>query len=280
MKNLILLYIFMFVSGITLAQSVTGPIKAITIGRQVWMLENLNVSTFNNGVVIPEAQDQDAWRTALYNHQPAWCFYDGDPKNASKYGKLYNFYAVIDSNGLCPQGWHVPSDAEWDTLFTYLGGKDVAIEKMKLKPVTKKVVEYYYEGGYHETIYVPCSNCYYWTAKQKENIPCNVCKNSRGKSYKGKYIPKTKHQIEHIEIIGGWDGTNTSGFTGLPGGARSYGGDFYGIGSNGYWWGSSFRPYSSDNAYKPWSCALFSSGGSSEYDRDLLNGMSVRCLRD
>lgn len=142
-------------------QDNTGPIKTVTIGTQVWMLENLNVSVFKNGVAILEVQDQDAWYEAGENKQPAWCYYGSDPKNGAKYGKLYNWYAVIDTNGLCPQGWHVPSDAEWDILVTYLGGNGVAGAKMKAKPITKNIVEYYDDGGYDETKWVTCSNCYY-----------------------------------------------------------------------------------------------------------------------
>jgi uncharacterized protein (TIGR02145 family) len=131
MKNLILVCLFFFVSGITLAQSISGAIKTVTIGKQVWMLENLNVSTFKNGVAITELQDSDAWEKAGENKQPAWCYYNNDIKNGAKYGKLYNWYAVIDSNGLCPQGWHVPGDDEWMVLTDYLGGESVAGGKMK-----------------------------------------------------------------------------------------------------------------------------------------------------
>lgn len=64
------------------AQDVSGPIKTVTIGKQVWMLENLNVATFKNGVVIPEVKDKDAWVNAGDNQQAAWCYYDNDPKMA------------------------------------------------------------------------------------------------------------------------------------------------------------------------------------------------------
>ena len=258
-------------------QDNTGPIKTVTIGRQVWMKENLNVSNFKNGVEIPEVQDRDAWRNADDNHQPAWCYYENDTRNGAKYGKLYNWYAVIDNNGLCPQGWHVPSDAEWDTLVTYLGGEDVAGAKMKTKPLTKKVVEYYDEGGYNETKWVSCSNCAHWTEKQRENFPCNVCKNVRGKSYKtGKYIPKSKGKSEHIETIGGWNGDNESGFTGLPGGSRDNDGSYSSVGSYGYWWSSTEY-----NTYYAWSRYLSTNRGyASRGSSSKKDGLSVRCLRD
>lgn len=258
-------------------QDNTGPIKTVTIGTQVWMKENLNVSVFKNGVAIPEVQDKDAWEKAGDNKQPAWCYYDSDPKNGVKYGKLYNWYAVVDTNGFCPQGWHVPSEAEWDILVTYLGGNGVAGAKMKAKPVTKNIVEYYDYGGYDETKWVICSNCAHWTEKQRENFPCNVCKNTRGKSYKtGKYIPKTKRKSEHLETVGGWNGDNQSGFTGLPGGFRGYDGYCSGIGSYGYWW-SSPESYTTN----AWDRNLSSYGGSaSSYDDSEKGGLSVSCLRD
>ena len=118
------------------AQDVSGPIKTVTIGKQVWMLENLNVATFKNGVAIPEVKDKDAWIKAGENQQPAWCYYYNDKKNGDKFGKLYNWYAVVDNNGLCPQGWHVPSDDEWSVLIDYLGGSQIAGGKMKEVGIT------------------------------------------------------------------------------------------------------------------------------------------------
>ena len=95
------------------------------------MAENLNVSRFQNGDLIPEAQSEAEWKRAGENKQPAWCYYDNDSKNGDKYGRLYNWYAVADASGLCPLGWHIPSDAEWSILVNYLGGKKVAGGKMK-----------------------------------------------------------------------------------------------------------------------------------------------------
>jgi uncharacterized protein (TIGR02145 family) len=53
--------------------------------------------------------------------KPAWCYYDNDPAKGEKYGKLYNWYAVLDPRGLAPEGWHVPNEAEWGTIINYLG---------------------------------------------------------------------------------------------------------------------------------------------------------------
>ena len=73
----------------------------------------------------------EEWEKAGKNKQPAWCYYNNDPANGAKYGKLYNWYAVNDPRGLAPKGWHVPSDDDWFILRDYLGGKEIAGSKMK-----------------------------------------------------------------------------------------------------------------------------------------------------
>lgn len=103
----------------------------VRIGEQVWMSENLNVEKFRNGDIIPHAKTEEEWKKARASKQPAWCYYDNEPANGEKYGKLYNWYAVNDSRGLTPAGWHIPSDAEWTQLIEYLEGKNGAGKKMK-----------------------------------------------------------------------------------------------------------------------------------------------------
>ena len=108
----------------------------VTIGKQVWMTENLNVDKFRNGDPIPHVKTTEEWETAGNNGQPAWCYYEhravqNDPANGEKYGKLYNWYAVNDPRGLAPKGWHIPTDDEWTVLTNFLGGYEVAGYKMK-----------------------------------------------------------------------------------------------------------------------------------------------------
>ena len=81
-----------------------------------WMPGNLKVSKFANGEPIMEAKTTEEWHNAGKNKQPAWCYYNNDPKNDRKYGKLYNWYAVNDPRGLAPEGWHVPDDKEWNNF--------------------------------------------------------------------------------------------------------------------------------------------------------------------
>jgi uncharacterized protein (TIGR02145 family) len=103
----------------------------VTIGNQVWMIKNLDVSTFRNGEMIPEAKTEKEWVKAGKDKKPAWCHYDNDTTNRMKYGKLYNWYAVNDSRGLAPMGWHTPTHEEWLSVIATLGGMEVAGKKMK-----------------------------------------------------------------------------------------------------------------------------------------------------
>jgi uncharacterized protein (TIGR02145 family) len=100
----------------------------IQIGNQKWMSKNLDVAFYRNGDAIPQVTDATAWAALTTG---AWCYYNNDPIQGGKFGKLYNWYAVNDPRGLAPQGWHIPSDAEWTTLTTTLGGASVAGGKMK-----------------------------------------------------------------------------------------------------------------------------------------------------
>jgi uncharacterized protein (TIGR02145 family) len=106
-------------------------VEEIKIGDQIWMAKNLNVNQFKNGELIPEIQNEKEWKRTGDKKLAAWCYYDNDSKNSEKYGKLYNWYAVADGRGLCPNGWHVPSDDDWNQLANFLGGPQVAGVKLK-----------------------------------------------------------------------------------------------------------------------------------------------------
>ena len=184
--------------------------KEVTIGEQVWMVKNLNVDKFRNGDPIPEAKTDEEWERAGERGEPAWCCYDNDPANGEKYGKLYNWYAVSDTRGLSPLGYHVPTDAEWTILEDHLS--DDVGEKMK--------------------------------------------------------------------SISGWNedrnGTNESGFSGLPGGLRDLDGSFKYVGGNGDWWSST--EYSTEDS---WGRSLgYVDGVFFRYHDYKFFGFSVRCLRD
>ena len=100
----------------------------VTIGKQVWMVENLKVTHYRNGREILHVSGDSAWGALPVG---AYCWYDDDPTSKDTYGALYNFNAVSDSCGLCPEGWHVPTESEWLELVAHLGGESVAGGKMK-----------------------------------------------------------------------------------------------------------------------------------------------------
>ncbi|MBC7605443.1 MAG: fibrobacter succinogenes major paralogous domain-containing protein [Burkholderiales bacterium] len=128
--------------SITFKRPVVLPVTmpSVTICAQVWTTRNLEVTTYSDGTPIPEVTDPTAWANLTTG---AWCYYNNDSANGTTYGKLYNWYAVAGIYDvasltnvalrkiLAPTGWHVPTDAEWTTLTTCLGGEIVAGGKMK-----------------------------------------------------------------------------------------------------------------------------------------------------
>jgi len=102
--------------------------KTVKIGNQTWMVKNLKTTKYNDGTTIPLVTGGAAW-AALST--PGYCWYENEESSFKpSYGALYNGYAVSTCK-LCPTGWHVPSDAEWTALRTYLGDENVAGEKLK-----------------------------------------------------------------------------------------------------------------------------------------------------
>ncbi|MBN2543062.1 hypothetical protein JXI42_09390 [bacterium] len=93
----------------------------IQIGDQCWMAENLKVTHYRDGTSIPNITNDNEWYGLYETETGAYCEYDNGTSNVAAYGRLYNWYAVDDSHGLAPDGWHVPTDEEWKTLEIYLG---------------------------------------------------------------------------------------------------------------------------------------------------------------
>lgn len=187
--------------------------QTIQIGNQTWTTANLNVQTFKNGDTIPQAQTDEEWINAGKQGKAAWCYYNNDSSNSSKYGRLYNFYAVADPRGLAPEGFHIPSYEEWTELENYLGGFEVAGGKLK--------------------------------------------------------------------NINGWqtgNGSNLSGFSGLPGGSRNAKSEFIDIGEYGYWWSSSQTEWNPNFAYMR---RLDDTNGFFYTDdTPKIRGCSVRCVKN
>jgi uncharacterized protein (TIGR02145 family) len=107
--------------------------RKVKIGNQVWMVENLKTTMFNDGTPIPLVKNSKEWENLK---TPAYCWYNDKPSTyKDTYGALYNWYTV-NTGRLCPVGWHVPTDAEWRTLTNFLGDsvyfvKEVAGNKLK-----------------------------------------------------------------------------------------------------------------------------------------------------
>jgi uncharacterized protein (TIGR02145 family) len=106
-----------FVSGQGVSDIDGKFYPSIVINGQEWMQQNLAVAKYRNGDQIPTGLSDGIWSNTTSG---AYAIYNNDASNNTTYGKLYNWYAVNDSRGLCPTGWHVPSDAEWTTLINYL----------------------------------------------------------------------------------------------------------------------------------------------------------------
>jgi len=99
----------------------------VTIGTQVWMVENLKTTKYNDGTGIPLVTDNTVWCNLS---TPGYCWYNNDETTyKNPYGALYNWHTV-HTGKLCPSGWHVPTDSEWITLTSYFGGMNTA-DKLK-----------------------------------------------------------------------------------------------------------------------------------------------------
>lgn len=117
-----------FIAGPNLIDTDGNIYHSITNCSQTIMQSNLKVSHYRNGDVIPQVSNNSQWDNLTTG---AWRYYNNDPTNGANYGKLYNWYAVTDSRGLAPVGWHIPSNTEWTNLINCLGGFGVAGGKMK-----------------------------------------------------------------------------------------------------------------------------------------------------
>jgi uncharacterized protein (TIGR02145 family) len=118
------------VTKVTSVTDIDGNVyKIVTIGTQTWMAENLKTTKYRDGSPIPNVTDKTSWKSLTSG---ACCWYNDDAvANKATYGALYNWYTVADSRNIAPAGWHVPTEAEWNTLITFLGDNQVAGGLMK-----------------------------------------------------------------------------------------------------------------------------------------------------
>jgi uncharacterized protein (TIGR02145 family) len=197
--------------------------RTVRIGNQIWMAENLRTTKYRNGTIIPNITDNTQWQSITTG---AYCSYNNNTSNDCPYGKLYNWYAVVNTNQLCATGWHVPSDAEWNTLVANL-----------------------------DPLYNP-------NAQGSQSNTAGGKMKSTGILYW--LSPNT-------------DATNSSGWSGLPGGYRgNTNGSFFSIGSNGGWWSSTL-----DNLVASWYRSFdYDKGNVFRFGYTKSTGFSVRCVKD
>lgn len=196
----------------------TATLSEVKIGDQTWATRNLDVTTFRNGDRIPEAKSNQEWLDAIDGTTPAWCYLKNGPANGTKYGKLYNLYAVTDPRGLAPAGWHVPKTDEWAGLLKFLQ-YDI-VDRMRKRED--------------------------WGA---------AC----------------------------LSGTNESGFTALPGGARDSAANFIDYtGNTGYWWTSSpgEKRFAGSQWTKFMALKMKDTDREIKLDKYVSYGFSVRCIKD
>ncbi len=119
--------------------------KTVKAGNQVWMAENLKVTHYRNGQPVPNVKENKQWDALSTG---AYCDPVNRPERSEIQGKLYNWYAIADERNLCPAGWHVPSETEWQALVKYLsetpGSKEL---NAGLFMVLQEDMRYY-DGGF------------------------------------------------------------------------------------------------------------------------------------
>lgn len=100
---------------------------AFGLGTQIWMAQNLRTSRLNNGLKISFMAEDNQWKSL---NKPGYCWYNNDSIKNERFGTLYNFYTV-ETGSICPTGWHVPTQNDWNILIKSLKGENVAGGKMK-----------------------------------------------------------------------------------------------------------------------------------------------------
>ena len=221
----------------------------VEIGDQVWMVENLRVTRYNNGDPIPTDLDNVSWGNTHTEELGAYTIYphdvealDGlnsDAEVVKAYGKLYNWYAVNDARGLCPTGWRVPSDADWTEL-----------------------IEYVIDQGYTNS----------WN---NVNGTANAIKSCRQVDHPGggrcatSVHPRWNSDDDH-------SGFDEFGFSAIPGGMRYSNGAFYEICDRSYFWSRTIE--TENNAKLVY--MFYDRGDIISSNLDKKMGNSVRCIRE
>lgn len=102
--------------------------NTVAVGKQVWMQENLRATKYRDGSPILQEVIDFQWEALTSG---AYNLYNNKANNKLPHGHLYNWYAVADTRGICPQGWHVPDEVEMDELIVYVS-ENTAGGRLKL----------------------------------------------------------------------------------------------------------------------------------------------------
>ncbi len=137
--------------------------KTLKIGNQTWMSENLKVLHYRNGSLIQTTTTPS--EDILLMDKPGFQWaYEGNDSYAEEYGRLYSYYAIADTRGICPDGWHIPVDEEWTVMTDFLGGESQAQQKliqMGFNPqfggirLSKEFIDLDLYGNYWSSTFVP-----------------------------------------------------------------------------------------------------------------------------
>jgi hypothetical protein len=242
-------------------QDIDGNVyRTVIIGEQTWMAENLKTTKYNDGTDIPIVTD-GTWDDLSTG---AYCWYDDTPDNKDTYGALYN-WNTVNTGKLCPVGWHVPTEEEWEVLHKYL---NMSIPEAEVEAVSTGVVTLEIKPGGHLKIedgeVVGGSDG--WDDSRDGGVGVGHMLKETG----------TEHWKDNNGAA-----TNSSGFTALPGGKRfsklAYKfGKFRGIGVVGEWWSSSEASTTKAHSWSLWDDLDSASDG----DGFKNDGLSVRCVKD
>lgn len=167
----------------------------VEIGSQIWMAVNLRSKTYSNGELIGTTDPATLNITSLTNPKYEWV-YNGYQivVDTALIGRLYSWHAAVDNRKLCPTGWHLPQQSEWNTLFTSIGGANVAGGKLKESGLTHWSTPN--TGATNESGFTALPNgsrspsgsfinlktfCYLWSATERDNTYAWYC----GLTYNG-----------------------------------------------------------------------------------------------
>jgi uncharacterized protein (TIGR02145 family) len=234
----------------------------VVIGDQVWMAENLRVTHYRDGTLIPNVTDSGVWSSFIDVAPPGpdpgtrfdgYVSYNNDPTNITTYGLLYNWWVITTdelrltgqfqstyyNSPVAPEGWHVPTDAEWKTLEMYLG----------MTQSQADADDAGWNRGYHEGSMLREVGYEHWQ----------------------EYPPPDPLDIDPMVPA-----TDDYGFTGLPSGYRYFNGTFYAITQYTYFWSAS--AFDSSNSY----CRglIYTSNRILRDHQPNRHGYAIRCVRD